>query len=629
MFDFVHKKKRIVQVILALATLPFLFWGIESYRSAGGEDYVASAAGEKISPQEFEQALRNQQESMRATLGANFNETMLDRPEVRSAVLEGLIQQRLLKHEAARVGLSVADPQLVEMIQNISAFQEDGKFSKKRYEELLRGQGMSPRAFEARVRQELMRQQLIAPYSEHGFVPGLVADRIMRLSEEKREVSLAQIQPEQFLAQMKPDDAAIKSYYERHQAEFQLPEQVRVEYVVLSLDDLTKQAAVSADEAAKYFDEHRAEFEQAEERRASHILISAPANASDAEKAAARAKAEQLLDQLRKAPQDFEKLARQQSQDPGTAEKGGDLGFFSRNMMVKSFEDAVFQMKLNEISDVVETDHGFHIIRLTGINAAKPVNFNEVKGQVEQEIKKQKARKLFDELAESFSNAVYEQSDSLQPAAEKFNLRLQQSGWIGKNTGEPPYFNNARLLQAIFSDDAVRNKQNTEAIEVAPSTLVSARVLDHKPASTPSLAELKDKIIGLVARQEAAGAAVKDGKEKLAQLQDGKSGSVSWGTVQQVSRRESQGLDNETLRAVFMADATRLPAFTGLPNPKGGFTLIRISRVTEPVLPDAAGRKAFARQLQQVLTEEELSSYLAGVRKRYDVSVKSENLEKK
>ena len=178
MFDFVHKKKRIVQIILGLATLPFLFWGIESYRSAGGEDHVASAAGEKISPQEFEQALRNQQESMRATLGANFNEAMLERPEVRAAVLEGLIQQRLLKHEAARVGLSIADPQLVEMIQNISAFQEDGKFSKKRYEELLRGQGMSPRVFEARVRQELMRQQLIAPYSEHGFVPGFIAATI-------------------------------------------------------------------------------------------------------------------------------------------------------------------------------------------------------------------------------------------------------------------------------------------------------------------------------------------------------------------------------------------------------------------------------------------------------------------
>src|SRR5690348_9461851 len=237
MFDFVHKKRRIVQIILGLATLPFLFWGIESYRSSGGEDFVASAAGEKISRQEFEQALRNQQESMRATMGEKFDETMLERPEVRAAVLDGLIQQRLLKHEADRVGLSIPDPQLIEMIQNISAFQEDGKFSKKRYEELLRGQGMNPRTFEARVRQELMRQQLIAPYGEHGFVPTAVAERIMRLSEEKREINLARVQPEQFLSQIKPDDSAIKAYYERHQAEFQLPEQVLVEYVVLSLDD--------------------------------------------------------------------------------------------------------------------------------------------------------------------------------------------------------------------------------------------------------------------------------------------------------------------------------------------------------------------------------------------------------
>ncbi len=629
MFDFVHKKKRIVQIILGVATLPFLFWGIESYRSSGGEDSVASAAGEKISRQEFEQALRNQQESMRATMGENFNEAMLDRPEVRAAVLDGLIQQRLLKHEADRVGLSVADPQLVEIIQNINAFQDEGKFSKQRYEELLKGQGMSPRMFEARVRQELMRQQLIAPYGEHGFVPGSVAEKIMRLSEEKREISIAQIQPQQFLSQMKPDDNAIKAYYELHKVEFQLPEQVRVEYVVLSLDDLAKRVTVSDSEAAKYFDEHRSEFEQAEERRASHILISAPEGASEGEKAAARAKAEQLLAEIRQAPQNFDKLARQHSQDPGTAEKGGDLGFFSRNMMVKSFEDAVFQMKLNEISDVVETSHGFHIIKLTGVKAGKPVSLSEVRGQVEEEIKKQKARKLFDEMAEGFSNTVYEQSDSLKPVTEKLHLTLQESNWIGKNGGQPPYFNNARILQAVFSDDAIKNKHNTEAVEVAPNTLVSARVLDHRPAFTPSLAELKDKISAVVARREAAAAAIKEGKDKLAQLRDGKTGSVSWGAAQQVSRREPQGFDIETLRAVFTADTTGLPAFAGLPNSDGGFTLIRVSNVIQPVLPDAAERKVFARQLQQLLTQEELSSYLAGVRARYDVSVVSENLEKK
>ena len=260
MFDFVHKKKGVVQFILVLATLPFLFWGVESYRS-DGEDYVALVAGEKIQRQELDQAMRNQQESMR---GTGEDASMQDNPEVRSAMLDRLIQQRLLKQEAARIGLTVLDPQLVDVIQGIGAFQQDGAFSNKRYEELLREQGMTPLVFEARVRQEMQQQQLIDAYTRNGFVPDTVAERVMRLSEEQREVSLIQIQPEQFLAQVRPDDAAIKSYYERHQAEFQVPEQVRVEYLVLSLDDLATQIQVSADETRKYFEEHKDGFGQPE-----------------------------------------------------------------------------------------------------------------------------------------------------------------------------------------------------------------------------------------------------------------------------------------------------------------------------------------------------------------------------
>ncbi|MEO6562507.1 MAG: SurA N-terminal domain-containing protein [Nitrosospira sp.] len=629
MFDFVHQKKRIVQIILALATLPFLFWGLESYNSSDGEDYLALAVGEKIHRQEFDQALRNQQESMRATMGENFNVAMLDNPELRSAVLEGLIQQRLLKHEAVRVGLTVPDSQLVTVIQDISAFQQDGKFSKQRYEELLRDQGMNPKAFEARVRQELMRQQLIDAYTRDGFVPVSVAERVMQLGNEKREISLVQIQPEQFLSQMKPDDAAIKSYYDSHQAEFQLPEQVRVEFMVLSLDDLAKVSQVSADEAIKYFDEHRGEFGQPEERRASHILITVPATASAEEKAAARAKAEQLLAQIRQAPQSFAELAKQHSQDPGSAANGGDLGFFARNMMVKPFEDVVFQMKPEEISGLVETDHGFHIIKLSEIKPAKLVSFNEVKSQIEEEVKKQKAGKVFGETAEGFSNTVYEQSESLQPAAEKFGLPIRQSGWIGRSVGEPPYFTNGRLLQAIFSEDAIKNKRNTEAIEVTPNTLVSARVLDHRPATLPPITALKDKITGLVARQQAGEAAMKVGREKLSQLQEGKNGMVTWDGTQQISRREPQGLDNETLRAVFKAEVSSLPSYAGVTNSKGGFTLIRVNRVIDPIPAEASQRKTFARQLQQVLTQEDLSAYLAGVKKRYDVTVRNGSLETK
>ncbi|HJT50740.1 MAG TPA: SurA N-terminal domain-containing protein [Nitrosospira sp.] len=628
MFDFVHKKRRIVQIILALATLPFLFWGIESYRSGDGEDNVAFAAGEKISRQEFDQALRNQKENMRAAMGESFNEALMERPEVRAAVLDGLIRQRLLRHEAARVGLAVPDAQLVEMIQNIADFQEDGSFSKQRYEELLRGQGMSPPAFEARVRQELMRQQLLAPFTENAFVSNLVAERVMRLSDEKREVSLLRIQPEQFLSQMKPDDAAIKAYYEAHKADFQLPEQVRVEYVVLSLDELAKQSQVSTDEATAYFETHLDEFGQPEERRASHILISAPSSVTAAERAAARVKAEQLLAEIKQDPERFADLARQHSQDPGSAPAGGDLGFFGRNMMTKSFEDAVFQMKPDQVSGLVETEHGFHIIKLAEIKGGKQANFKDVKSQVEQEVKKQKAAKLFGEMADNFSNTVYEQSDSLKPAAENFGLTIQQSGWIGRSGGKPPYFTNERLLMAIFSDDAIKDKRNTEAVEVSPNTLVSARVLEYKPATTPSLAELRDKIADRVAREEASKAALSEGKEKLAELQKGKDEVVKWGASQQVSRKEPQGLDNETVQAVFKAEATGLPSYYGLPNSQGGFTLIRVERVIERGQPDPAEQKAFTGQLQQLLAQEELSSYLESIKKRYDVSVRNENIEK-
>ena len=618
MFDFVHRKKGVVQFILVLATLPFLFWGVESYRS-DGEDHIAIVAGEKILRQELDQAMRNQQEIMR---GAGEDPSMLDNPEERASVLKRLIQNRLLKREAARIGLTVLDPQLVDLIQGIGAFQQDGAFSKKSYEELLRDQGMTPLVFEERVRQEMLQQQLIDAYTRNGFVPDTVAERVLSLSVEKREVSMIRIQPEQFLAQMRPNDAAIKSYYDLHQTEFQVPEQVRVEYLVLSLDELAKQIRVEADETRKYFEEHKDGFGRPEERQASHILISVATTASDAEKAAARAKAEQLLAQIKQTPKIFADLARQQSQDPGSAVKGGDLGFFGRGMMVKSFEDTVFQMKPEEVRGPIQTDFGFHIIKLSAIKPGVAVNFDDVKHQAEQELKKQKAEKAFGEMAEGFGNSVYEQSDSLQPAAEKFKLSVRQSDWISRKAGELPFLTNGKLLQAIFSEDAIKNKRNTEVVEVTPNTLVVARVLNHRPSSLRSMAAAKDEITMQVIRQQAAEAAVKDGREKLERLQKGESVMVAWGPTQQVSRQQSQGIENKTLRAIFKAGSNALPSYSGETNTQDGFTLIRISLITEPASADEFKRKAFGRQLQQLLTQEELSAALAGIRQRSDVTIK-------
>lgn len=629
MFDFVNERKRIVQAIMAIATLPFLFWGIESYRNTGSEDYVAIVTGEKIQRQEFDQALRNQQENMRNSPGEKINDAMIDNPEIRLAVVEKLILQRLFKSEVAGAKLTVTDSQLVEVIQGIPAFQQDGKFSNSRYEEILRNQGMTPVIFESRVRQDMMQQQLTDAFTQYGFVSDTVAHKIMRLSEEKREINQIRIQPEQFLSQIKPSDASVESYYKDHQNELQLPEQVRVEYLVLSLDDLIKKTLVSSDEAIKYYDEHKSEFDQTEERQASHILFNARVTASDQDKEIARSKAKNLLDQIKQSPKSFADFAGQHSQDPGTANKGGDLGFFGRGIMVKSFEDEIFQMKPEEIRGPIQTDFGFHIVKLTSVRAGKSVNYADIKNQVEQELKKQKAGKIFGEVAESFGNMVYEQGDNLRPAAEKFKLSIQESGWINKKVGEAPYLTDEKLLNAIFSEEVIKNKHNTESIEVKPNTLISARVVGHKPVAIPSITIVKDKINKILVRHQAIDYAKEEGKKRLAQLQAGEKDTLTWGPVQQVSRREPQGLDNETLRSVFKAESVKLPSYEGLVDSLGGFSLIRISKVMEPLPVDKTRIKDFGKQLQQLISQEELLSYLAAIKQRSEVTIRKENIERR
>ncbi len=626
MFDFVNRKKRVVQVIMALAVLPFLFWGVESYRDKGGEGYVAIVEGEEISRREYEQALRDHHERMRAMLGANFDSAMLDTFEVRNSVLERLIQQRLLHREAVNNGFIVLDSQLVKTIRDIPAFQRDNKFSKQQYEDLLRNQGLTPVIFESRVRQELLLQQLLDGYSENAFTPGIVAERVQHLSEVQREISQSQITPEQFLSQVIPAEADIAAYYEKHKADFDLPERARIEYLVLSLDAVAKNETVSDEAVNNYFAEHQDEFGQSEERKASHILISAPVDASDDEKQVARDKAEGILEQVRQNPEQFAEIAKENSDDPGSSAQGGDLGFFGRGVMVKSFEDKIFSMQLDEISDLVETDFGFHVIKLTAIKEAKHPDLEEVREQIEKKLKIEMVGSIFGEIAEDFSNVVYEQGDNLQAAAEKFELPIQTSDWITRSAAEPAILANEKLLSAIFSEDVIVNQRNTGAIEVGPDTFISARILEHKPATAQSLMVVRDQIVEKLKKQMAEAIAVEDGQTKLARLQAGEDvDDVIWSDAKQISYMQSQGLDHETLRVIFRAEANNLPVYTGTVNAKGGFNLIRISKVIEPESADMEKLDNFTKQLQQMITQEEMSSYLAALRQRYDVKIKQDN----
>jgi peptidyl-prolyl cis-trans isomerase D len=626
MFDAVRNNKRIVQIFLALIALPFAFFGVESYvRNVGTGDDVASIGDIKITQQQFQQSLREQQERLRAQAGGQLDPKLLDTPAARKAILDDLVDQRLLMLEASKRNMFASDDAIRRAIGSIDAFRVDGKFSPERYEALLKAQGMTPAGFEAQLRQDLTLQQLAGSVGQSGLVARTVSDRVLAMQSEKRDIQEFRIGVDAYLDKVKLADGAARKFYDENPKQFETPEQARVEFVVLSMESIGAQLAVSDAEVKAWFDGHKDRYVQPEERRASHILIASEKLGKDK----ARARAEEILAEVRKNPAAFAELAKKNSDDPGSAAKGGDLGFFGRGMMVKPFEDATFGLKDGEISGVVESDFGFHIIKLTGVHAAKEKPLAEVKGEIEEELKKAAASRKFAEAAESFANLVYEQSDSLKPAAEKFKLAVQTSGWINRqaNPANGP-LGNEKVLAALFSEDSLKNKRNTEAVEIGPNTLVAARVVDYKPAAQVPFDSVAASIENLLRRQEAQAMARKDGEARLEALRKGED-SLAWGGVKSVSRLDPRPLPPPAVSAVFRMDTEKLPAYTGVELPGGGYALFRMSKVEAGPALDEARKQAMLRQLSTIGAQEEVQAYLAALRARYKVEINKQALEAK
>ncbi len=625
-----HAQGKIAKFILVLIIIPFALWGVDSYLKQGGSGpVVAKVAGGEIMQNEFLQALKDQQEQMRASLGKNFDPSIMANPEIRKSVLDGLVNQRIMLADATQEGLTVSDTQLAKFISGIEAFWENGTFSHTRYESVLRQQNMTTGMFEHRLRQDLLLQTAQEGVSRNAFIPRVVANNLIRINEQQREASQSVIQIEQFMPQAKVDAVAIKDYYDKHQDEFRLPEQARLEYVVLSAEHLTTLVAVSEEEIAAYYKEHASQFGQAEERQASHILIGVAATASAAEKTAAMDKARKVLQEVKQAPGNFAQFAKQYSQDTGSASQGGDLGYFGRGAMVKPFEDAAFQMAAGDISDLVQSDFGYHIIKLTAIKPAKLRPLQEVHGEITQELKKQKAGRKFVENAENFSNLVYEQGDSLTPVAQQLGLKVEQSGWVTRLASDTPLLNSPKLLQAVFTEEVLKNKRNTEAVEVVPNTLVAARMLEYKAASVKPLEEVSAALGQRLQRQQASVLAVKWGKDALAQLQQGNApAGLAWSQPQLVSRAKPADLTADVLKETFRAKADKLPAYIGIENNQGGYTLVKVTRLVEGAAMEEARKQAYAQRFANMLEREYATAYLASLKQKTKVEIRKDALEK-
>ena len=622
-------KTWIAKVILALITVPFALWGVESYiRTPQGQDTAATVEKEKITNQEFQQAVRNQLDQFRQQFGGNIDASIMDSAEMRKSILDQLIDQRLVVAATKSSGLVVSDATLRERISTEPSFQQDGKFAASRYELFLKSQGLSALGFEQRMRQDLERQQFVESIASTAFVANASVKQYLRASEQTRDIAIINLTPEQYAAQVKISAEAAKAFYEQKKTDFTTPEQIRAEYVELSVDALTPTIQVPAEESKAFYEANSGRYMQKEQRRASHILINVTPKATDAEKNKAKEKADALFAQAKKNPKEFAELAKKNSQDTGSAVNGGDLGLFARGMMVKPFEDAAFSAKKDELVGPVLSDFGYHIIRVTEIQPEKGKGLAEVTPEIEGELKKQKAARKFAELAEKFTNAAYEQSSSLKAASEAVGLPIKQTPWMAKGQGVPP-FNNPKLMTALFSDEVQKNKRNTEAVEVATNILVTARALESKPAVVRPFEEVEKSIIARLTREEAGKLARKDGEAKLDALKQGKAVDVKWPALLSVSRSNAGGLGPNVIEAAMKSDPKTVPSYAGTENPGGGFVLVQVAKVNDAPAVDEAKLQTTRTRVAQSTSQQEILATLAQTRAKANVSISKDALTKK
>lgn len=631
MFDFFRKHTRVLQFLLVLLIFPsFVFFGIQGYSGFASDSNtsVAKVSGYNITRTEWDAAQREQVERVRRQM-PNVDPKLFDTPEMKLQSLDGLVRERVMLVAADKLHLVTTDDRLQRVFSADSQFafmrNPDGSINK----DVLSAQGMSSEGFAQRLRQDLTLRQVMLGVSGTGFAPVSATAAALDAMYQQREVQIQRFETKASLDKVSPSDADIETFYKdpANALQFQAPEQASIEYVVLDLDTLKKGISASEEDLRKYYAENEKRYTTPEERRASHILIKAERGAPQADRAKAKTKAEGLLAELKKNATVFADLARKNSEDPGSAEKGGDLDFFARGAMVKPFEDAAFGLKPDEVSGVVESDFGYHIIKLTAVKGGVKRGFDAVRAEIEAEVKTQLAQKRFAEVAVEFTNMVYDQPDSLKPIADKFKLELRAAQNVKRVAvpGAVGALANAKFLDALFGADALRNKRNTEVIEIAPSTMVSGRVLQYNPAHTLPLAEVSLRVRGRLATVQAAALARKLGEERLAALRAAPNTGLTEPALT-VSRAHPLEVPPAILDALLKAPSAPLPAFVGVDLGEQGYAVAKVSKVLGRDPAAAEGGRG-QTQYSQAWSDAESQAYYAALKARYKVEIKADALK--
>jgi peptidyl-prolyl cis-trans isomerase D len=627
MFDTIRNHSKILMGVLVLLIIPsFVLFGVDGYSNMNDRGAVVAKVGDiEITQQEWDAMHQQEVDRIRAS-APNLDAKLLGSDEARYASLERMVNDRLIALAAKKQLLVTSDQRLANYLQQDPSIASlrgpDGKLDMERYRQLAAGQGMTPEMFEARVRRDLSNQQVLAILESSAVASKRQTESALQAFLQRREIQIQRFEPAAFAAKVQVSESDLEKFYQTQSDRFRSPESVDVEYLVLDATTLAKNIQLPEQDIKTYYEQNLQRLSGQEQRRASHILINAPKDASASDREKARAKADALLADVRKDPKSFAQLARKNSDDPGSAANGGDLDFFAKGAMVKSFEDAVFGLKKGEISAVVESEFGFHIIMLTDIKVPAAPSLEAMRPRLEADLREQQAKRQFAELAETFSNSVYEQADTFKPVAEKLKLNIQQAQGLSRTPtpATPSVMANPKVLEALFAEESISKRRNTAAIELGNNTLVSARIVNYRAAAVRPFADVKDLVRTQFILEQARAQAKAEGQALLNEWK-AKPAQAQVGNPAVVSRDQTQGLPQALVDAALRADPAAMPVLVGVDLGAQGFALVRVNKLVPREEPNAQQQAQSREQFARLLGNAEANAYLSHLKTKFKVEI--------
>jgi len=603
-------------VLLGALFITFAFFGLNSYFTSNAGTYAASVNDVEITHSEQQRAYQSLRDTLQQQLGQNYNPALIDEEVLKTNALEQLIRQQLLLQAAAADGFAVSKELVAARINSIPAFREGDVFSVEKYQRVLRLQGITPSEFEWRLGRELMTSQLLNGISQTAAIPQDMAAELYSLQAQQRRFTYLRIPVAHFTDQATASDSDIEQYYADHGDEFMTPERVRIQYLELKADDLEISAEANEAVLQALYEEQAERFIREEERQVRHILIAIPQDADAAAIAAARERAAAILARLQQG-ESFAELAKQESDDPGSAANGGDLGFLGKGLMSPAFEDVAFSLEQGARSDIVRSPFGFHIIEVLAIRPQVVKPFADVRDKLEKEYFHQERNDLFYEKSDTLANLAFEQPDSLQGAADVLGLEIQTSDWLTRNGG-PGIGGNQAVINALFQEEVLHGGNNSEPIEIAENDLVVARILEHETAEKKPLASVREEVTAKVLVEQARNLAGNLGTTLLSELESG-TPITAIAKAQQLELKDSGlvGRNANNPDEMLIHEAFLLPppsagqvAATGFALDSGDYALLSLEEVVDgdPAALTEEQRKNLARELDRIQGASEVAT---------------------